>query len=577
MNARRDPLARIGSVATPQNRPLPGRADQVQNAAGGYVWKKDIWRKLTDFLILGTVGGTYYVGEDDLTAANADVVFEAIRLDGSRVVALITEVSTARPARAPKPYPALFALAACHALGDEATKYAARRALSRVARTTNHLSAWWGYRKSLHGKATASGTAPVGGASLRRALASWFLADTPDRIAFKAAKAMQRKTPQGEGFALRDALRIAHISPALGAGVRERLDDVARRTMLGWIAGTVADDVAREVLPSVDAYLTAKAVTTAEQAVAVVIERGVPWEFLPDAMLREPKVWDALIDTVGMTALIRNLARMTRIGTLAPMKGATGRVVARLTDRDAVVAARIHPMDAWLALRVYGSGRSQPSLQAAEQTWRPVPAVQDALEETFDAAFGAVEPTGRRLLIAVDSSGSMSWGSVMSDAKKGAGGRRQACGSPLGTPYEVGCAMAVILARIERGNVHVIDVDTRVHESKITARTNLREIGQWSPSGGGTDLSLPFVWATEQRMEVDGIVVFTDNETWAGRQHASQAMEGYRRTVAPGARVIVASMTAAGYTIGDPADPGVLNIAGIDASLPMLVNGFIRR
>ncbi|MDF5756677.1 TROVE domain-containing protein [Spongiactinospora sp. TRM90649] len=575
MSARRDPLARITTTATPQTAPLPGRADQVRNAAGGYVWEKDIWRKLTDFLILGTQGGTYYVGEQDLTTYNADVVFEAIKLDGTRVVALVTEISTARPARAPKPYPALFALAAAHALGDEATKYAARRALPEVARTTNHLSAWFGYRKALHGKAGARGTSPVTGASLRRALAGWFLSATPDRIAFKAAKAAQRKTPQGEDFALRDALRLAHISPALGAGARERLDDVARHTMLGWIAGTVSDEVAREALPSVDAYLTAQDVTTSGEAVALVTERGVPWEFLPDAMLREPAVWEALIDTVGLTALIRNLARMTRIGALAPMNRASRRVVARLTDRDAVVNARIHPMDAWLALRVYGSGHSQPSPQAREQTWRPVPVVLDALEETFDAAFGAVEPTGKRLLVAVDSSGSMSWGSVMSNHRRDEHGRRQACGSSLGTPYEVGCAMAVVLSRIERGNAHVIDVDTRVHDSRITPPTNLREIAAWSPSGGGTDLSLPFTWAREQRMEVDGIVVFTDNETWAGRQHASQALTAYRRTTAPAARVVVTSMTTSGYTIGDPADPGVLNVAGIDASLPMLVNGFI--
>jgi 60 kDa SS-A/Ro ribonucleoprotein len=48
--------------------------------------------------------------------------------------------------------------------------------------------------------------------------------------------------------------------------------------------------------------------------------------------------------------------------------------------------------------------------------------------------------------------------------------------------------MAVMLARIERGNVHVIDVDSSVHASKVTPRTNPREIA----SCGGTDLSLPF-------------------------------------------------------------------------------------
>ncbi|MFC7641306.1 hypothetical protein ACFQX6_10195 [Streptosporangium lutulentum] len=63
---------------------------------------------------------------------------------------------------------------------------------------------------------------------------------------------MQRKTPNGEAFSLRDALRIAH----------PKADTAQRRILFGWIAGNVSDDVARDELPAVDRFLTAKAVTT---------------------------------------------------------------------------------------------------------------------------------------------------------------------------------------------------------------------------------------------------------------------------------------------------------------------------
>ncbi|SEH01479.1 SS-A/Ro ribonucleoprotein [Nonomuraea solani] len=555
MARSRDPLAGVSAIATPQTRPMPGRNDQMRNAAGGYIFAKDLWRELEDFLILGTTGGTYYVSEDRLTAENAGVLFEAIAADGPRVVALLTDISTARPPRAPKQRPALFALAAAYAQGDAATRQAAKAALPKVARTTDHLAQFFGYYKNLGGKPTPHGIAPVAGRSLRTALASWFTAGSADDVAFKVCKARQRKTPQGESFDLRDVLRIAH----------PKADSPERARLFGWIAGNVPDEEARDVLESVDRFLTAKAVTSPREAIRVIEERKVPWEFLPDAMLREAEVWDALIATIGLTALIRNLSRMTRIGALKPMGDATRRAVARLTDQDALLRARIHPMDAFLALRVYASGRSRPNPRAGTQRWTPVPAILDALEETYELSFGTVEPTGRRLLVAVDSSGSMSWdGGVM------------AGGSPIGSPYEVGCAMAVMLARIERGNVHVIDVDTSVHASKVTPRTSLREIASWEPSGGGTDLSLPFRWARQQRMETDGIVLFTDNETWSGQTHPSQELDAYRRTVAAQSRVVVASMTATGGTIGDPRDEGVLNVAGLDASLPLIVNGFIR-
>ncbi|MFD0886046.1 hypothetical protein ACFQ08_15980, partial [Streptosporangium algeriense] len=108
-----DPLAGVSAVATPQSQPIPGReTEMVRNDAGGHVFAKDLWQRVEDFLILGTTGGTYYVGQDKLTADNVAVLFQAIRENGVRVVELITAVSTARPPRAPKPRPALFALAA---------------------------------------------------------------------------------------------------------------------------------------------------------------------------------------------------------------------------------------------------------------------------------------------------------------------------------------------------------------------------------------------------------------------------------------------------------------------------------
>ncbi|WP_062430846.1 TROVE domain-containing protein [Herbidospora daliensis] len=535
MNDIRDPLADVSEIG----------AKKVENAAGGVVFEKDLWQRVEDFLILGTTGGTYYVDGGKLTEINVGVLYKALHTDGPRVVEMLTEISTSRPPRAPKNQPALFALAAAYARGDEATRRAAKSALPKVARTTDHLATFFGYYKNLGGKRTSRGTSPVMGRSLRTALGSWFLQGEPDDVAFKVCKAGQRKTPSGESFALRDVLRMAHP-----AG-----DSEQRKVLFGWIAGNVGDDAARAVLPSVDRFLTAKAVTTVEEATRL----DVPWEFLPDAMLTEPKVWDHLVDTIGLTALLRNLARMTRIGTLVPLGDATRRAAARLTAFHQLRKARVHPLDVWLAMRVYASGQGRGGT-----TWTPVPAILDALEEAYEKSFGVVKPTGKKLLLAVDSSGSMTYA------------RCVVGGSPIGTPYEVGSAMAVMLARIEKGNVHAIEVDTAVHRSKVSARTNLRDIATWRASGGGTDLSMPFRHLLRERMNVDGVVVFTDNETWAGRGEPADQFDRYRKTVNPQTRLVVAAMTAAGYSIADHTDPNSLNVVGLDASLPMIVNGFVR-
>ena len=550
----RDALARVSALATPQRRPLAGRS-QVRNAAGGYVFAKDLWTQVEDFLIVGTTGGTYYVGADRLTMANVEVLDRAIAADGPRVVALITEISTAQPATAPKPRPCLFALAAAAAKGDPQTVQAVKAAFPRVVRTTDHLATFFGYWKNLAGKPTLgkSGSSPVTGRAMRTTLASWFTAGDVHDVAFRALKARQRATPQGEAMTLRDVIRIAHPAGS----------SPEHATLIGWLAGRVSDDQARATLADVDNFLVAQAVTSAAQAVAVIRERHVPWEFLPSGVLSEPEIWSELIDTIGLTALIRNLARMTRIGTIAPFAEATRRVTARLTDGGALARARIHPMDAYLALKVYQSGQARHP-GARPTSFSPVPAVVDALETAHELSFGNVAPSGRRILVAVDSSGSMTGHQVAAN------------GTRLGSAYEVASTVAVMLARIEGAGLHVIDVDTSVHASRVTPRASLREIAGWRPSGGGTDLSLPFSWAAGERLSVDGILVLTDNETWAGRQHPAEALAAYRKVVNPAVRVVVVSLTPVGYSIADHGDEGVLAVAGLDASLPKLISGFIR-
>ena len=78
-------------------------------------------------------------------------------------------------------------------------------------------------------------------------------------------------------------------------------------------------------------------------------------------MLASATVWEALVPHLGMTALLRNLARLTRLGVLGPFAQANEAVAARLRSAEALRGGRIHRVaEAFLALRVYNSGRSQP-------------------------------------------------------------------------------------------------------------------------------------------------------------------------------------------------------------------------
>ena len=121
---------------TSQREKIPGKK-QVKNNAGGYVFPINSWQQLERFLILGTSGGTYYVGESKLTVENADCVLRCIKQDGIQTVNTIVAISV--EGRAPKNDPALFALAMCSHFGDLTTKREAFAALPQVARICTHL------------------------------------------------------------------------------------------------------------------------------------------------------------------------------------------------------------------------------------------------------------------------------------------------------------------------------------------------------------------------------------------------------------------------------------------------------
>lgn len=92
---------------------------------------------------------------------------------------------------------------------------------------------------------------------------------------------------------------------------------------------------------------------------------------------------------------------------------------------------------------------------------------------------------------------------------------------------------------------------------------------------GRTDCALPMVWAKENRINVDAFIVVTDNETWVGNIHPSQALKQYREKTGINSKQIVMAVVPNNFSIADPKDPNALDIAGFDTATPAVVSNFI--
>ncbi len=165
-------------------------------------------------------------------------------------------------------------------------------------------------------------------------------------------------------------------------------------------------------------------------------------------------MWEALLVDMPTTALIRNLATMTRTGLLTPRSAATRTIGGQLGDETRLRQARVHPMAVLIAQRTYAAGRGL----RGRHTWDPVQRIVDALDSAFYASFASVEPTGKRLLVAVDCSGSMTGGSV-------AGVRGL-------SPREAAAAMALVALRTEP-NAEILGFTVNVKDLRISPRKRL--------------------------------------------------------------------------------------------------------
>jgi len=85
------------------------------------------------------------------------------------------------------------------------------------------------------------------------------------------------------------------------------------------------------------------------------------------------------------------------------------------------------------------------------------------------------------------------------------------------------------------------------------------------------------LYALERGLEVDGFVVYTDSETWAGAIHPVQALRLYRERTGVAAKLVVVGMASNGFSIADPDDAGMLDVVGFDAATPAVIADFLRR
>ncbi len=564
---------------TPDRKPIPGREkEMIQNHAGGYSFATSDMQRLLRFLIVGADSNTYYQDQKTLVKENTEVVAKCIEADPRAVVDMVVDVSV--NSRALKQDAALFALAMVASYGidipqggsdEEVADYEraadarsyALSVLYRVARTPTALYTFANYVGDMRGW----------GRGLRRAFSRWYTEKPLDKLAMQAWKYKQRG-----GFSHRDVLRLAHPIT----------DDLDRNKVFEYMTHPDESPLTKGLpkhrngrvkgfgVPAHDQIAAAEEVLHMgkgddKRAAKLIQKYRLTHEAVPSELKQSSVVWEALLEDMPLQAMVSNLGRLASVGLLKPLSAGSKKVIAELSNSEAIARSRMHPMRFLIAAKQFGSGRGRSGM-----VWTPNAKVIDALDDAFYGSFGNVVPTGKNILVAIDDSGSMQggWGNPV-------------MGIQGFTPAEAACAMGLVLYKTEP-NCHMIGYATHYTEWKRLSK-NIRIDGlkQLVGSGGGTYTALPLHYVLDNGLDVDGIVSFTDNETWAGGYWGygsgrsgrsgkiAELLPQYSRKVGHPVRFINCAVTATSCTDVDPTNKDMFEVAGFDSKVPTLVGEFL--
>jgi hypothetical protein len=201
-------------------------------------------------------------------------------------------------------------------------------------------------------------------------------------------RAALRYDGRSRQFRMADVIELTHPAPA----------DDRQSALFRWLLDrrhhddAVADPA---VLPVLAAAAALEAVPPGERREVLrrrgpvaLAEAGFSWErlagWLPGGM--DAEAWEAVIGSMGVLALVRNLRNFDQAGI---SEAAVEAVIARISDPDEVARARLYPYQVWAA---YSNARSD--------NWKR------ALGVTLGHTAGNIPPLDGTLVL-IDVSGSM--------------------------------------------------------------------------------------------------------------------------------------------------------------------------
>lgn len=228
-------------------------------------------------------------------------------------------------------------------------------------------------------------------------------------------------------------------------------------------------------------------------------------------------------------------------------------VANRLRDEEQIRRARVFPYQLLAAYKNIVNGVPR----------RIINALHDAME----IATKNVPEIPGKVVVGCDVSGSM-WGTPVTGFRAGSSSRVDAA--------TVAALMAsVVLRTNEEAIVYAFDMD--LYNPRLDPRdtviTNAKKLSQYG--GGGTDCSLPFKKVHRDKLDVDVMILVSDNQSWLHPYPASAERE-WKKVLARNPKAKLVNIDTAAYnTVQIDEDANSMNIGGFSDKVFDTISDFV--
>lgn len=239
------------------------------------------------------------------------------------------------------------------------------------------------------------------------------------------------------------------------------------------------------------------------------LEVAVRWETEVSTKGNNEKTWEELIENnqLGYMAMLRNLRNILNAKPKNIQK-----VFDKLSNRNEVLKSKQLPF------RFYSAYKELVKLPNCSSK------VVDTLGLAIGYSVENVDMLKGKTLIAIDRSGSMD--------SKVSSNSETIC-------YDIAKLLGVMTAHLSEDNVVVTFASSGWYSSGETVRkanisrfgNMLEQVNQLPSCGGGTPMEAPFLWAIKNKINVDRIIVISDNEANSAKNTIQSYLERYKREV----------------------------------------------